>query len=197
MRVALTIALSLFSWVAAASSAVAALDAAGSSLMCCSRNLAVTAFRGEGRHKFLHGLCTAHVEQLKRGEPGAVIEGSVVDSAGCVLNTLMIVDPPAPDGVLYGLGPASRAEEQYAFFDKYVFPLDPINVQDMSARYSEGVLELVGPRAAAVLADVLNAATEALPAPGRCCALGDDGSVLVLTGVGWDDSTSRSGDDLN
>lgn len=136
------------------------IAATGFSALALSRPVSVVRFAGEGRHKFLHGLCTAQVDKGLRA--GGLLEAAVVDGSGTVNNLLTLVD--TPDAIL-ALGPAGRGTEQAAFFDKYAFPADKCAIEDVSHAFR--CFEVVGPDAAKVVRIVLEGDWE-LPGVGQC-----------------------------
>ena len=92
-------------------------------VLLLERPISAVRFCGGGRHKFLHGLCTANVENIARGS--GVLDASVVDKRGHTTNLLTLIDT---DEAILALGPAGRGEQQRAFFDKYAFPADDVTI---------------------------------------------------------------------
>ena len=155
-----------------------ALGRASSSVLFVERPVSVLRFCGDDRRTFLHGLCTANVNGMKCG---AVVDATVVDSNGNALELLSLFDSQDNNGALFALGSASCGEKRTAFFDRYIFPADAVTVADVSEAYE--CMELIGPSAAAVLADVLGK-EQPLPAAGTCVALSGGGVCAAGCSLG-------------
>ena len=140
----------------------------------------VTQFTGPDRKRFLHGLCSNDINALP---PSGVKDATVLDGRGNTKSLLRVVND---DERLLVLGPEGSGSDQYAFFDKYVFPADDVAVADCSGSFCS-CYEIVGEQAGEVLtsSNVLGSdAPQLLPAAGSAVRvqLADDvgGSALLL-----------------
>ena len=129
-----------------------------------SRPVSTVRLSGSGRRKFLHGLCTAHIEAM---EEGGVLEASVVDSLGHMKHMLTVFEV---EDALLGLSAYGQGGALASFLDRYAFPADNVNVEDVSGAYNEA-WELCGTSAVRLLADALGLDPIELPSPGRCVRL--------------------------
>ena len=137
--------------------------AAGFSSLAVMRPVSVVQFEGEGRHTFVHGLCSANVKEMRNGN---VLDATVVDTNGHVINLMTLIDTSE---AIVGLGPEGYGAAQAKFFDKYAFPADQCTVKDASDTYS--CLEVAGPDAAKTFAHAFGDDVK-LPDAGRCVQTG-------------------------
>ena len=152
-----------------------------SAALLVRRPCSVVSFTGNDRHRLLHGLSTADVESLRK-QRGA-LETAVVDAAGNVQGLLTVMDDGGDE--LLALAEPDRGEASRAFFDKYIFPADAVEVADASDAHASCCLELAGPLAAEVLGAAVAGGQAALPSAGGAVRLGigDDADALIV-GIG-------------
>ena len=153
------------------------LQTAAASVTAVVRPLSAIQLLGEGRRKFLHGLCTNDINNLALD---GVLDASVVDASGRLTDLITVVD--RPEALVAFTAPEGRGAELCQSFDRYAFPADRVTVEDVTGTFG-CACEISGVGAAALLADALEVPTEQLPRTGcaaSLCSSLSPSPVLVL-----------------
>src|ERR1700674_4501851 len=106
---------------------------------------AAFSFAGPDRHRYLNALLTSNVRDLK---PGQETVGLLLNPQGHILAE---VETFAREESILVSSHAMIRERTFSTFDKFII-MDDVTLEDVTA--STGTLELVGPRAAPLLADL-------------------------------------------
>ena len=146
-----------------------------------ARPVSVLAFTGADRQRFLHGLCTADVTALG---PGKVTDAVIVDAQGNTQSLLTLVNEATDAGArvvaYHSEGEKVKNTPLPAFFDKYIFPADEVEVHDESSEHGAWCYELSGTKAEAVMQGALGLSSVPILEPDHAARFELFGSVDAL-----------------
>ena len=112
--------------------------------ICELVNWGVLQISGDDRLRFLHNQTTNDLQNLQPGEGCNTV---FVTSTG---RTLDLATAYVTEATIFGLVSPNRRQQLMAWMDRFIFPMDKVELADLSEHYS--VLTLVGPESQALLA---------------------------------------------
>mmetsp|Transcript_10591 Transcript_10591/g.32414 ORF Transcript_10591/g.32414 Transcript_10591/m.32414 type:complete len:352 (-) Transcript_10591:1351-2406(-) len=139
--------------------------------MYCDRDAGIVTMRGADRAKFVHNMSTNNISLL---QPGQVRMTTLTTSTGRIVDLVTIL---IGEDDMFLITSGSKAGEVTALFDKYIFPADKVEVENVTDSYC--VVRVINPEA-----DIL--APENRPERGefKHIDLGSGHSALASRGSG-------------
>ncbi|MGB2926884.1 MAG: folate-binding protein [Limnothrix sp.] len=133
-------------------------------------------FTGADRQRYLHNQSTNQIQLL---QPGQSCETVLVNSTA---RTLDLANIHIFKDELWVMVSPSKTDFLMAWFDRFLFPMDKVEISDITAEYSK--LTLMGATAIAQLQSLVAEELQTFPEGGHQWLTIDDTKILCATGSG-------------